>query len=202
MPLDSGFRRNTETGFTLVELLVALFIFGLLAATGVVLLSFSVRAEDNAATRMEEVSRMRRLGTLLTGDLAQAMRRVSRDENAALRPAFAGSASGGPLLAFVRAGWDNPEGAPRASLQKVEYRLSGNRLERVAYPHVDGAAPLPPMVLAEDVRSVRLRFRDENGAWLDRWIVDNAYAMPRVVELEIVTGREGVVRQLFLVGGA
>jgi len=190
----------TRNGFTLVELLVALVIFGLLSAAGVALLSFSVTAQDNSAARMDEVSALRRVGALLTGDLAQAVPRVTRDEAGQSHAAFEGGARG-VLLSFTRAGWDNPDAEPRPSLQKVEYRLAGNRLERVAYPLLDGARPLAPAEVMNDVQGARLRFRDASGAWLDRWVAARATDMPRAVELELDSVRYGRIRQLFLVGG-
>ena len=42
-----------RNGFTLVEMLVSLLIFAMLAAAGVTLLSFSVRAQDVAETRLD-----------------------------------------------------------------------------------------------------------------------------------------------------
>ena len=138
-------------GFTLVELLVALTIFAMLAAAGVGLLSFSVRAQDVAGQRLKTLAEVRRAGALLTSDLAQATARVSRDEAGAARPALlGGTGQGGALvLALVRRGWGNLDDADRPSLQKVEYRLVGSRLERLAYPRVDGSPPLAavPMLL-------------------------------------------------------
>ncbi|WP_280951959.1 type II secretion system minor pseudopilin GspJ [Allosphingosinicella vermicomposti] len=191
-----------EAGFTIVELLVALLIFGMLSAAGVALLSFSVNTQDRAAERMEELSGLRRMGALLTGDLAQVVPRIARDEEGRPRAAFEGGNGSGLLFTFVRAGWDNPGDAPRGTLQKVDYRLSGTTLERVAYPHVDGAFPLDPVALVQNVRAVRVRFRDANGAWLDRWLAERATDLPRAVELEVDTERDGRLRQLFLVGGA
>ena len=75
-------------------------------------------------------------------------------------------------------------------------------MERVAYPHVDGAFPCDPVRLVEGVQGVRIRFRDETGAWLDRWVAERLTDMPRAVEMEIDTERDGTLRQLFLVGGA
>jgi len=190
----------TRNGFTLVELLVALVIFGLLSAAGVALLSFSVIAQDNSAARMDEVATLRRAGALLTGDLAQAVPRVARDEAGQPHAAFEGG-EGGVLFSFTRAGWDNPGAEPRPSLQKVEYRLAGNRLERVAYPLLDGARPLAPAAVMNDVQDARLRFRDASGAWLDRWVATRPTDMPRAVELEVDSARYGRIRQLFLVGG-
>jgi general secretion pathway protein J len=191
-----------ENGFTLVELLVSLFLFGMLAAAGVSLLSFSVRAQEVAEGRLEELSRFRRMATLMAGDLGQSAARVHRDEAGAVQPAFAG-ASGeaqGTALAFVRRGWENVEGEPRASLQKVEYRLEGARIERRAYPLVDGAAPMAAMILAEGVTGLRLRYRDGEGQWRDRWDPAGPADLPRAVELVVEAKGSAPTRQLFLTG--
>lgn len=190
-----------EQGFTLVELLVSLLIFGMLAAAGVALLSFSVRAQDVAGRRLEEIGDFRRMSALLTSDLAQATPRLWRDENGVAKPAFIGGmGQGAPALVFVRRGWENVDGSDRSSLQKVEYRLSGDRLERIGYRFVDGAPPMQPVALLEGVRSLTLRYRDTRGEWRDRWDPTRPTDMPRAVEMVADIGRGGAVRELFLVG--
>lgn len=193
-----------DAGFTLVELLVALMIFGMLSAAGVALLSFSVRAQEMAGTRLADLAEIRRAGALLTSDLAQAAPRVSRDEAGVTRAAFGGGTgqAGMPALLLVRRGWDNLDGAPRSSLQKVEYRLVEDRLERRAYVHVDGAAALDPVVLVDGVRQLRLRYRDAEGQWRERWDPTQLAELPRAVEMVIDADGGGAVRQLFLVGAA
>lgn len=187
-------------GFTLVELMVALLIFGMLAAAGVALLSFSVKAQETADVRLGALADVRRAGALLTSDLAQAAPRLTRDEAGVTRAAFGGGGEGEPALFLVRRGWDNFGGAARPSLQKVAYRLVGDRLERLAYPQVDGAAPLEPTPLIAGVRALRLRFRDGEGQWRERWDPRQLTALPLAVELIVDTEAQGSVRQLFLVG--
>lgn len=193
---------SREQGFTLVELLVALLIFGMIAAAGVALLSFSVRARDMADARLDDVAAMRRAGALLTGDLAQAAPRIVRDEAGAVQPAFVGGtgAEGDIALALVRRGWDNPEGAGRPSLQKVEYRLTGDRLERIAYRYLDGAAPMEPVTVLEGVETLSFRYRDSEGEWRERWDPTQITDLPRAVEMVVDVRDGGPVRQLFLVG--
>ncbi|MDB5718856.1 MAG: type secretory pathway component PulJ [Sphingomonas bacterium] len=190
-----------EAGFTLVELMVSLMIFGMLAAAGVSLLSFSVRAQAASTERLREVSAIQRARSILTADLAQAAPRITRDMDGVRQPAFIGGtgAPGEVALAFVRRGWTNREGSPRASMQKVEYRVVEDRLERRAYPMLDGAAIGPPSVVIADVRGVRLRYR-VGADWLDRWESTRPEAMPQVVEAVIDVPRFGEVRQLFLAG--
>jgi general secretion pathway protein J len=204
---EGGFtpsRRSAEHGFTLIELLVSLLIFAILSAAGVALLSFSVRSQEAAEVRLGHIGDLRRAGALLAGDLAQAASRPWRDEGGMVHAAFAGTAGAldGSALALVRRGRENPEGAQRPSLQRVEYRLAGGRLERRAWDLVDGAAPRAETVLLEGVRRMRLRYRDEDGGWRDRWDPTRLTALPRAVELVIDVEGNGATRQLFLAGAA
>ena len=195
-------RRSAEHGFTLVELLVSLFIFALLSAAGVALLSFSVRAQETAEVQLGRIADLRRTGALLSGDLAQAAARPWRDENGDGRPAFTG-ASGeedGRLLAFVRRGADNLEERPRPSLQRVEYRLVGDRLERRSWTLVDGAPPKADSAMLDGVRRIRLRYRDRSGDWRDSWNPTALTDLPRAVELVVDTDEGGATRMLFLAG--
>jgi general secretion pathway protein J len=176
-------------GFTLVEVVVALFIFGLLAAAGVALMSFAVRAQAVSATALAGVSEERRMSAILISDLAQAVPRVSRGPDGEGRPAFQAD-EGELLLAYVRGG---------ARPQHVEIRLEESRLVRNAAPHADGAAAASTMILADNVFSARLRFRAD-GDWEDRWMPTRTDALPRAVELTITENNRAPLRRLFLVG--
>lgn len=196
-----GTHAEREQGFTLVELVVSLFVFALLASAGVALLGFSVKAQGAAGERLDEVAAVRRVSALMTADLAQATPRVSRNASGATDVAFFGSAGGSRelALAFIRRGWENPEEMPRASLQKVQYRLVDDRLERRVAPMLDGAEPGPPATVIRGVKSLALRYRIA-GEWRDRWDVTRADALPRAVEMVLDIEGIGPVRQVFLTG--
>ncbi len=193
--------RAAEAGFTLVELVVALFVFGLLAAAGVALLSFSVRAQGAAGDRLDEIAAIRRVSAIMTADLAQAAPRVSRAPSGAVQVAFFGSSGGSRqlALAFIRRGWENPYGAPRASLQKVQYRLVDDRLERRTAPMLDGAEPGPPATIIRGVKALTLRYR-LGGEWRDRRDATRPDAIPRAVEVVLDVDGIGPVRQVFQAG--
>ena len=195
---------SAQQGFTLVEMLVALLIFAMLSAAGVALLSFSVRAQAAADERLGVLAEVRRAGAMLTSDMAQAAPRIARDENGAPSPAFIGGSGQGDQLALslVRRGWENLDGGTRPSVQKVQYRLTGDALQRSAYRFVDGARPMEPVTLISGVRQLRLRYRDKDGAWRDRWDPVRPLEMPVAVEMVVETESSGSVRQLFLVGNA
>lgn len=179
-----------------------MLIFGMLSAAGVALLSFSVRSQEMADERLGSLAEVRRAGSLMSADFAQATPRLVRDEAGVQWPAFRSGTGEETAVVFVRRGWENIDGAPRPSLQKVEYRLAGDRLERRHYPQVDGAAPAAASVIAEGVTQMSLRYRDAQGEWRERWDPANPAELPRAVEVVLVTEDDGPIRQLFLAGAA
>lgn len=194
-------KRSAEHGFTLIEVMVALLIFGIIAAAGVAILSFSVRAQGVTAAKLDDVSALNRTVSILSADLAQALDRPTRDERGVTRPAFAGEAGGAadPTLRLVRGGWSNPDGLARPGVQKVAYRVANGVLERIGYPQLDGAAPLPPAALLSGVADARARYR-YRGAWSGRWDGANGVALPDAMELTISRTDGRRYRALFLVG--
>ena len=194
--------RASSPGFTLVEMLVALFVFSLIAVASAALLRSSTDAEEASREALEEVSALRRMNIILERDLGQAVDRIHRDRTGVEQNAFAGGdGSGVALFSLVRRGWSNYDDAPRSSLQKVEYRLAGDRLERIAYPYVDGAEPAAPSLVMDNIREARVRYLHE-GEWRDRWDPSLPTLMPTAIEITIDPGDLGTVRQLFLVGGS
>lgn len=181
--------------------MISLLIFGLLAAAGVTLLSFSVRAQSATAAKLDDASALTRLSSALTADLAQATPRRTRGEGGEILPSFTGESGSGavPMLRFVRGGWSNLDGAPRAGAQKVEYRVEDNALVRVAFPMLDGAAALPSATMLDRVGRVALRYRTR-GAWSDTWSGSLQAPLPDALELRIVRTGGTEYRQLYLIG--
>lgn len=196
---ESEGRRPKANGFTLIEVMVALLIFSIIATAGVALLSFSVRAQGASGAKLDDLAALQRTLSILSADLAQASARPVRDEAGTVLPAFVGESSAGrPLLRLVRGGWTNLDAQPRAGAQKVAYQLADGNLQRIAYPRLDGAAPLAAAPLLDEVETVALRYR-YRGAWSDRWDGAGGVALPQALELRL--RRAGVeYRQLFLVG--
>lgn len=187
---------SDECGFTLIEVMIALLIFSMIAVAGVAILSFSVRAGAAGAARLDGAAALQRTMSVLSADLAQAVNRPSRDVAGVMQPAFTGDAGG---IRLVRGGWSNLDDAPRPSLQKVSYRLADGGLQRIAWPRLDGAEPLPAATLMSGIKNLRFRFR-RAGAWSDRWDGLPDQPLPDAAEI-VVARRDGVqFRALLAVG--
>ncbi len=195
--------RNGARGFTLLEVMVALALFGLIAAAGVGVMAYAADSRDILRERMDRLGQFQRARALLRADLSQAaVRLVRRADGSSTRDAFIGGRPGepGPLFAFVRRGRENRGAAPRASLEYVEYRIVDGRLERSARAAVDGASPPPAQVLLEGITWARVAYLDRDS-WNDGWH-GGAASLPAAVELELDLEAIGRVRQRFLLPGS
>lgn len=191
--------RRARSGFTLVEALIALAIFGLLAVAGVALLNLSLTNREVVRAATEAGADFQRLRQLLRADLGQAVDRPVIGAGSGAGPAFAGG-QGEVLLQLTRAGWANPDGRPRASLQRVVWVLNGDRIERRVYADLSGGGTPLTQTLLEDAREVRIAFV-ASGRTFAAWPAEAPQPLPDAVTLELTAPRFGRTTQWFLVGG-
>lgn len=185
-------------GFTLVELMVALAVFGLIAAAGVVLLGQGVATQERVRDHAGQIMALERARAQLRADIAQAVPRPTRDPAGLVRPAFSGGVdgSGQPLLALVRRGWENPDRARRASMQYVAYALTDDRLERRTAAMLDGAPTDTASLVIDGIHALSTRFLSK-GEWRRDWRPEAVDALPDAVEIEMTVAGAGPVRLLF-----
>ncbi|TPW04619.1 MAG: proteinral secretion pathway protein J [bacterium] len=190
-----------RAGFTLVEVMISLMIFAMLAAAGAAVLSGAINNRFAIKAASDRVGDLQRMRGLLRADLGQAAARRSRGPTGrpTPQPIIGATAPGEPILLLNRAGWSNPGGQARPSLQRVEYRLVEGRLERRASTHLDGARPGPPQVLYRGVSDVTVNFvRD--GVAAPAFISSYDRPLPDAVRIEMTIEGFGRVEQLFIVG--
>ena len=190
-----------RAGFTLVEVMVSLLIFALIAAAGAAVLSVTIDNRFAIKAASDRVGDLHRMRGLLRADLGQATARRSRGPTGRPmpQPIIGATVPGDPLLVLTRAGWSNPGEQPRPSLQRVEYRLVGNRLERRVSGYLDGARPGPPQVLCRGVRDVTVAFvRD--GEEAPAFISSLDRPLPDAIRIGMTIEGYGRIDQLFMVG--
>jgi general secretion pathway protein J len=160
-------------GFTLLEVLVAVVIFGiisLLAYGGYNQLIRQSEIVESSATRTRAIqSTVQRMAE----DFEMLEPRPIREPlGETLEPALrAGGTRVDTLLDLTRSGWTNPAGLTRSTLQRVTYRLMDNKLERAYWNALDRTLTTEPTsaVLLDKVRTASFRFMDQNQTWHDQW---------------------------------
>lgn len=190
-------------GFTLVEVLIALAIFALIGGAGALVLSQAVDSRFAVKAASDRIADLQRARALMRADIGQAVGRRTRTPTGRPipQPMATGAGPAEPLLVLTRAGWSNPGDDARPSLQRVEYRLVEDRLERRASGFLDGARPGPPQVLYRGVKSARAAFL-RDGAEAPAYLVTPDRPLPDAVRIVLTLDGYGPVDQLFLVGPA
>lgn len=197
-----GSAKGQAEGFTLVEMMVALFIFGMIASASVFLLRQSVEAEARSAVRLEEMGDLRRFSAIMAQDMTLMLPRPSRDAIGSDRVALISDDR--MLLGFSR---QVPQIDPQpgaSSLQRVEWALSDGQLTRAIAPKADGAATSAPVPILEGIESAQLRFRDKQGQWQGDWRPQRTDELPIAIELTLAqAGNPGapLVLQFLVAGG-
>ena len=154
---------SLSRGFTLVEILVALFIFAVLGVASAQLVSDVLRQQTQAEERGSRLAEVHRAMTVLERDLLQMVARPIRDgfgdrqEALVLQPDVA--------IEFSRLGWRNPLGLPRGSSQRVAYQWRDNALIRSYWLVMDRDvdSEVVEQVLLSDVDQVEFAILDRAG---------------------------------------
>lgn len=212
-------------GFTLVEVLVAIAIFAVIAGGVYRVLSAMVETQERVVSHAEDLHTLQRSLWLMSSDLNQLVMRDVRLPNDDRSPALVADMDD-YLLQFTRQGVRNPLLLNRSSLERVAYSLgpepiaAGDRearrqqdkrashLLRHTWNAVDrkDGAPETVQVLFRDVESVEFAFQDEDGDWKDDWPEKkrndklHIRELPRAIRMTIRTERMGTIERFFQTG--
>jgi len=166
-----------QSGFTLLELLVAMGIFAIIGAMALGGLNAVVGQETQARGHAEQLATLQRAIRLMATDFGSADPRYVRDVlGMAHELPLLAEGRGDYLIRLTRGGWPNPAMLPhRGTLQRVQYRLDDGKLLREYWPVLDlGALGQPPRSeeLLTGVNDVKFSFYDTSegrGEWQQQW---------------------------------
>ena len=189
-------------GFTLLELLIALAVFTVIAVAAYSGLDSVLFTHDAVKQEAERLAKVQMAWYMLARDVEQATPRGVRDEYGQPRPALESNELRGELLVLTRTGWDNPNLQRRASLQRLAYRLDGGALLRSYWTTLDRGPLNEPheTVLLDAVRELRVRFLNQNDEWQADWPPpedSQQSVLPRAVEVTLILEDWGEVTRLF-----
>lgn len=190
--------RRSASGFTLVELLIAVFVFAVLSGLGYVGLSSVIEQRRTAGEALTRTTELRATAARLREDLFTVRHRPvadafgSRLRNALIVPGEAASSTL-PVLEFTRGGWRNPALYARGSQQRVAWLVEDGALVRASWAVLDPAPDSEPLrrVMLEGVLRVRVRLLTGDGLWEPVWPPRDEPAgielLPRAAEITVET---------------
>ena len=193
---------RNDAGFTLVEVLVSMFIFALISVGAYIALSGTLAARDGAGARIDAVQDLAAARRLLADDIATGTTRINRDELGTLGGTLGGSildAGNDPsVLRITRRARPNPQGVfPRGDLLRVEWAVENGALVRRFLPHENPGPVSEPItrVVLDGVEAMQVRRvlnPEMQAAMLElRAGLDGADALPALPLATSATGGPG-----------
>ena len=201
-------------GFTLIEVVIAMFIAAIMFAIGYGAINQALRDRDSLNASQERVTEIQRGMRVIAQDFAQTIARAARDTSGTgqLMPAMIANGSSDIVVTFTRAGWSNPAGIQRPAEQRVRYRFFDGDLVREHWLSVDPALNTESRqrTLLTKVTAVEIRFLDPvSRQWRTDWpsggatgqVAPNAVSLlltrPIAIEFTVVLEDWGRVTRLF-----
>lgn len=184
----SASRAPKRSGFTLLEVLIAIAIVALLALMGYRAVAALSESESRLST---EAARWRTLDLFfarLEADLREAVPRTARS-GAVREPAWLAGvdAAGNGALAFSRAG---PDFAidPGSAGQRIGYRLRNGSVEVLYWPGYDRSRDSEPAAYAllAGVMQFRLSYLTATGRWVNTWPLAGEADLPRATRVAVM----------------
>ncbi|MCY4129957.1 MAG: type II secretion system minor pseudopilin GspJ [Gammaproteobacteria bacterium] len=191
-------------GFTLLEMVVTVLIFGIVGVLAVQLLSQSVRTTEKVIHRSTVLGEWHRAMNIIEQDMLQINGRQIRDEFGDYRP---GVVADSDQIEFTRGGWGNFLGDQRSDQQRVAYFLYEDQLIRRYWEVLDRAQDTEPIdqLLLQTVNSIQFELLDRNGEehyfWPPSTYIDEGeiYSPLVAVRLTLELPQLGTVSHLWLV---
>lgn len=201
--------QTSQSGFSLIETLVAVFIVALLSAGAGIMLMQTVQAGKQVSAKSETLSEMQIANALMRDDIGSITRRATMSPDAFERPqVFVGNTSDveTEILIFSRHGWGSaPGGELRSDLQRVSYRLEEGQLIRKAWlrPDPDQQTIVVERVILGGVSDLQVRY-SKNGFWESEWRPqiegESEILLPDAIEITCEFQTGDVLRQVFSTG--
>lgn len=194
-------------GYTLIEILVALSVFAILATiTGSVMIqTFNTRHHINS--KIDQLNAIQIALILLQQDTEQAINRPIYGDQMLLFPAFTGE---GHYFEFTRGGLENPLGvAQRSTLKRVAYVCNEGRLIRRSWFHVDTPQRqhFQDKILLDDLDQCSFAYLNHANAVLPFWNEETtssekpSQSLPTAIQISLSIKGWGNMSLLFAMQG-
>lgn len=189
-------------GFTLLEIIIALFIFSIVSIIVVGALHNVLTTQSSAQKKAERLSELQITLLLMSRDLEQVINRPITNSSGNAE-GFMGATR---EVTFTRAGFENPFGQlQRSTLQRIRYEVNHGKLQRLTWPTLDQTHTTKPdvKILLNSVLDLQFEYLDKNGHFQKTWPpLDQPRAiLPLAVRVSLTLKNWGQINQLYIIAG-
>jgi len=199
--MDTATMPNKHTsGFTLLEILIALFIFTILSMMMVGALHSVISTQSGTERSAARLRELQIVLVRLGRDIEQTVNRPVKTANDQDASAFYGTAHG---FAFTHGGMAG-QSSQQQVLQRAQYIWGQNALWRMAWDVLDQAekSPKPSQrKVMENVTEARFEYLDSKQKFYQDWPVSGQanQPLPRAVRITLTIEDWGTIKQIYVI---
>ena len=199
---------NNSSGFTLIEVVIATFIFGFVSIMAYGGMNYVLKGQSQLQSSSNQLKDLQLTFRYFEKDINQMINRSVRNQYQDMQPAFVGNDN--KVFSFTHAGWRNPANLVRSKMQRASYELDENILKRHTWGQLDGAIAEEFFTtdLLEGVETIKLRYLDQANQWQTTWPPLNSssvqqagsiqqFDIPQALELTIKMENMEEIKRLF-----
>lgn len=191
-------RPARQRGFTLLELLVAMFVAALIFAMGYGAINQGLKSRVELQEQQAKLLQLQTAMRVMEQDFVQLEpRSVRQPIGGGYQLALQSDPKTPALAALTRGGWANPSGLQRSTLQRVAYYFENGTLRREYWTVLDPTQTSTTIKrdLITHLKSVSLRFMDVSKIWQTQWppvtgVLNSADQDSRPIAVEITLETE------------
>lgn len=187
-------------GFTLIEILIALFVFTIVSVILMSALHNVINQEGSVEAHAEQLRDLQLTMLLISRDVEQAVNRPIVEASGKSEAAFVGTPQ---AMTFTHAGFANPTGVSlHSDLQRVRYEWQHGVIMRVTWGVLDRTVESTSHTrqLMNGVEDFRFEYLDKNNRFHAVWPVTGLnQPLPRAVRIQFTLPSWGTLSQLYVI---
>ena len=183
---------RAHVGFTLIEALIALVVFAIMATLGYRGLSAVLDARQQLAAESKKWRDLTLFFLHVENDMNSVVQRPIRNTYGQAEAALVGTPNPvgdtDGMLTFSRLGTPGTTGMS-AAITRMSYRLRNNQVEMLVWPAADAAPRATPKVypLLSNIGELKITYLDATtNQWQTQWTqIPTASVLPAAIRLEL-----------------
>jgi len=192
-------------GYTLIELMIALFIFTIVSAMVLSALLNVYKSYESLKRHSTQILKLQLALTIIENDIEQMVNRSILDSNGVkINGLYVNRDLVSPRIEFTRMGYANPLlNEKRSTMQRIGYRFDNGDLIRENWKVLDRVNVVEKQTrkLLNNIESVEWKYFDRNKKHYTLWPPTSHWdnLLPIAISLTIKNKFLGIIERLFII---